>query len=417
MPRTFWLVWAADAVSKAGDAVSAVAIPLVAITAAGAGPVEMGLLGVAQFAPVVALTLPAGAWVDRQRSQRHVLIATDVMRGAVLGTVPLAWISGGVAFSHLWLVLFGSACLATIADVTFASYVPRLVGRSLLVSANARLELSRSAAQVLGPSVAGALLAVVAAPAVIAIDALSFGGSALFLRGIRRPEPPVDAAGLSARATPLADVRDGVRYVLTEPHLRATTLTAATNNLSRSIATVVAILYLVRDAGVSSADIAAGIALGNTGFIVGAALASRLTQRLGIGRAMRVAVSCFAPGMALLAAAPAALALPALVVMTFLNGFGIALHNVNQVSVRQAATPDGMRGRVAAASRLLIFGALPLGTMLGGILGGLLGLRATLWIGAAGLVLGTVPYRVSRVGGLVSLPEPGGDANLRVANG
>jgi MFS family permease len=128
-------------------------------------------------------------------------------------------------------------------------------------------------------------------------------------------------------------------------------------------------------------------------------------------------VSCFAPGMALLAAAPAALALPALVVMTFLNGFGIALHNVNQVSVRQAATPDGMRGRVAAASRLLIFGALPLGTMLGGILGGLLGLRATLWIGAAGLVLGTVPYRVSRVGGLVSLPEPGGDANLRVANG
>jgi hypothetical protein len=91
--------------------------------------------------------------------------------------------------------------------------------------------------------------------------------------------------------------------------------------------------------------------------------------------------------------------------MLFLNGLGIAVHNVNQVSVRQAVTPDRMLARVAAASRLLILGALPAGTLIGGILGTAIGFQNTLLVSAFGLFLGGVPYSVSRVRSLRALPE------------
>jgi hypothetical protein len=119
---------------------------------------------------------------------------------------------------------------------------------------------------------------------------------------------------------------------------------------------------------------------------------------------MRLAVGVFWPGMLLLGLAPVALALPAFTVMVFLNGFGIALHNINQVSVRQAVTPDHLRARVTAASRLLIMGALPAGTLLGGVLGTAIGFQNTILVAAAGLFIGSVPYLVSRVGALQGLP-------------
>jgi hypothetical protein len=90
--------------------------------------------------------------------------------------------------------------------------------------------------------------------------------------------------------------------------------------------------------------------------------------------------------------------------MLFLNGFGIALHNINQVSVRQAVTPDYLRARVAAASRLLILGAMPAGTLIGGVLGAVIGLHGALLVSAFGLFLGSVPYAVSRVRSLQALP-------------
>lgn len=404
--RDFLQLWAAEAISKAGDAVSMVAIPLTAILALDASALEIGALGAAQLLPIVALGLPAGAWVDRTRSRRRVMVAADLGRGLVLATVPLAWVLGVLTIPHLLAVVAVSAALGTFFDVALASYLPSLVGREHLLAANSRLELSRSAALVLGPGAAAVVLRFLAAPIALALDALSFIGSAVLIA--TSPGKETVRAG---SATPIRDraqlrreLLAGVRLALREPHLRAITATAMTNNLSRSIGMVVVLLFLVREAGVGPDAVGLGFALGNSGFIVGALVASRVSARLGTGRAMRLGVGVFWPGMLLLGLAPAAFALPAFTLMVFMHGFGIALHNVNQVSVRQAVTPDHLRARVTAASRLLIMGALPAGTLLGGLLGTAIGLQNTIVVSAAGLFLGSVPYLVSRVGSLQGLP-------------
>jgi MFS family permease len=399
----FIRLWAAESASKAGDAVSMVAIPLTAVIALNASPVEVGLLGAAQLVPIVVLGLPAGTMVDRARSRRRVMVAADVARGLMLSTIPIAWALGVLSFPYLLLVVAVNASLGTFFDVAISAYVPLLVGRDRLVQANARLETSRSAALVLGPGAAGLMMRWVAAPMALALDALSFIASASLVASSRAAEPT-----FSRSLEPVERLRHellaGVRLALREPHLRAITATAMTNNLSRSIGMVVAVLFLVRGANVTPDAVGLGFAAGNTGFVVGALLASRLTGRLGIGRTMRLGVSLFGPGMLLLGIAPPSLALPAFTVMVFLNGFGIAVHNINQVSVRQAVTPDRLRARVAAASRLLIMGALPAGTLVGGILGTAIGFQNTLLVSAAGLFLGSVPYAVSRVRRLRVLP-------------
>jgi predicted MFS family arabinose efflux permease len=246
------------------------------------------------------------------------------------------------------------------------------------------------------------LIAALSAPFALVFDGVSFLASSVLLAASGNEPRPTAAGPPTARRRD--EILAGARLALREPHLRAITATAMTNNLARSMAMVVIVIYLVREAAISPAEVALGFALGNTGFIAGAVVASPVSRSLGVGRAMRCAVSCFWPGMLLLAVAPAAWALPVFTAMLFTNGFGIAVHNVNQVSVRQAVTPDDMRARVAAASRLLVFGAMPAGTLIGGVLGELVGLRPTLLVGAAGLFVGSLYYWFTPVGRLRVLP-------------
>jgi MFS family permease len=121
---------------------------------------------------------------------------------------------------------------------------------------------------------------------------------------------------------------------------------------------------------------------------------------------MQTGVALFGPSMALFALAPAAFAGPTFAIMVFSQGLGIGIHNPSQVTLRQVLTPDQLRARVAAVIRIAIFGALPLGMVLGGVIGELVGLRAALVASAIGLFLGSVPYILARIGRIDALPAP-----------
>jgi MFS family permease len=109
--------------------------------------------------------------------------------------------------------------------------------------------------------------------------------------------------------------------------------------------------------------------------------------------------------MLLFALAPAPLVLPAFTLMVFANGFGIGIHNVNKVTVRQVLTPDRLRARVAAVTRLVIFGAIPVGTLVGGVVAELFGVRVAIVAGALGLFIGRLPYLVVHVTRLRTVDE------------
>src|SRR4029079_4044834 len=266
-------------------------------------------------------------------------------------------------------VAFLISVAGTFFDLAFAGWLTRLLRGDDLHRVNARIELARPTAVVVGPAIGGALVSAFSAPVALIADALSFAASAVLIGSVRRseallgkaldPAPPLSRSALVA----------GLRFVLASPYLRAVLATAGANNLARSIAMGVAVLYLVDVARLPAADVGVAFALGNLGFVVGALVARRVTARIGMGPAMQLAVALFGPGMLVFALAPPQLAGVAFAVMLFANGFGISIHNVNQVTIRQVLIPDPLRGRAAAVFRLVIFGAIPIGTVLGGVIG------------------------------------------------
>src|SRR5947207_3044313 len=150
MPAAFGRLWAGQTISELGSQVTVLALPLVAIKTLHAGPVAVGLLGAAETLPFLLIGLPAGAWVDRHR-RRPLLLAMDLARAFVLVTVPVAYLLDRLVLAQLLAVALAVGVASVIFDVAAQAYVPALVAPGLLLGANARLETSRSAAQVAGP--------------------------------------------------------------------------------------------------------------------------------------------------------------------------------------------------------------------------------------------------------------------------
>lgn len=385
----------AEAATRTGDAVTFVALPLTAVVVLDASPGELALVGLGQALPVVLLSIPIGAWVDRRARRWPLLLASDLARAALLVLIPLAAVTGFLSLPLLVAVGFCVSSAGTVFDLAFAGWLPRLLSGDVLHRANARVELARSGALVVGPGVAGALVAVFSAPIALLADAASFIGSAVLIGSARRAEPRFEPDPTPRRVTD--ELTEGLRFLRRQPLVAAVVATITINNLSRSIALGIAILYLVEVAGMEPASVAVAFGIGNTGFVVGALVARRLTARIGMGPTMQLGVGLFGPSMLLFALAPAALAGQAFCLMLFANGFGIAIHNVNQVTVRQTMTPDRLRARVLSVIRLFGFGAIPIGTLVGGVVGELAGLRAALLLSALGLLVGSLPYLLVRV--------------------
>ncbi len=383
--RDFHLFWPGQAVSLVGSQVSALALPLTAALVLAAGPVQMGLLGAAAFVPFLFLTLPAGAWIDRRR-RRPILIGADIGRGLLIAVIPIAAVAGVLRIELLYLVALGSGCCQVLFDLAYLAHVPSLVPREQLTQANGRLQATASAAEVGGPGIAGLLVQAVGAPLALLLDALSYLVSAVSLRLISTPEPP--PAPSSASPSFRAEVIEGLRFLRRQPVLRACAFEAAQYNLFNQVIIAVLILHATREIGLEPALIGLAFAVGSVGSLVGASLAPRIARRVGVGRAITgsMVVACAAPLLLPLAASSD---LPAVLLATSfaIGGFGVAISNVHIVTLRQAITPDAMLGRLNASYRTLVYGAIPIGSLLGGLLGEVIGLRGTLVVGALGMLV------------------------------
>jgi predicted MFS family arabinose efflux permease len=400
--RDFRLVFAAATASKLGIQVSYIAIPLLAVSTLDASVGQVGLLGTLSTVAFLVIGLPAGAWVDRMR-KRGVQIAADLVRAALLGSVPVAWLLGVLTIEQLYAVVLLAGCGTVFFDVAAQSYLPHVVGRDRLVTANSRLASIDAANLVAGRSAGGYLVQLLTAPVAIAVNALTFLWSAACLVRIRRPEPkPEPKPG--ARLWP--EVREGIRFVLGNPLLRPIALTGALNNLSVQVCVVILPVLFVRELGFSASTLGLFLATGGAGVFVGTNLARRLGDRFGYGRAMWV--------LGLLTM-PVKLVVPFVDhgLLAWLAGLGwllttvqVGVNNVLQVSLRQRITPDRLLGRMNATMRFLLFGALSLGSALAGVVGELAGVRATLWVGVTGLALVWLPPFFSRLRGMRELPPP-----------
>ncbi|GIU95686.1 MAG: MFS transporter [Gaiellaceae bacterium] len=404
----FLKLWAGETISMFGSQVDDLALGLVAILVLDASAFEVAVLGTLNFLPFILFALPAGVWVDRLR-RRPILIGSDVARAALLATIPLAYAIDALTLWHLYAVVFLVGLCQVFFDVAYQSYLPSLVERDQIMEGNSKLEVSRSAAQVTGPGLAGALVEIFTAPYAVLVDALSFVASALFLVGIRkREDPPVRAVTANgSKPSVLGDLREGIAFVLANPNLRAQAGCTASSNFFSSLAFAIVLVFFVRELGLSAGVIGAIFSIGAAGSLIAALTARRIAGRFGIGPTSIAMAALFGPSFLLVAFAPAGhAALPFLVAAQLVFGFTVVVYNIAQVSYRQAICPPRLQGRMNSVMRFMVWGTIPPGTLLGGALATWLGLRGTIVVGALGGGLAFLWLVFSPQRHLRKLPEP-----------
>ena len=174
-------------------------------------------------------------WVDRLR-RRPILIIGDLGRAIAIASIPIAFAFDALTIWQLYVVGFVNGCLTVFFDVAYQSYLPSIVERDQLVEGNSKLEITRSAAQILGPGLAGILIGVFKAPFAMIIDSLSYLWSAFFVFLIRRPEPPVaphDEEAHGPKPSMRQEISVGLRYVTGHRWLRAIAATTGDLELLR----------------------------------------------------------------------------------------------------------------------------------------------------------------------------------------
>ncbi len=396
----FLKLWTAQTISVFGDHFSELAIPLIAVLTLGATPGQMGILTAVTRAPFLLIGLFAGVWVDRL-PRRPVLITGDLGRAIVLLSIPLAAVLGSLSMLHLYAVGLLVGILTVFFDVAYQAYLPALVHRGQLVEGNSKLEATRSLAGLAGPSVAGIVIQLVSAPLAIVLDAISFIASGGLISLIRRRE---ESAQRPARGPVLVEVREGLSVVLGNPLLRSIAGCTGTSNFFSSALFALYILFATRELKLGPAQIGVIFSIGGVTGLIGALMAGRVANRLGVGRTIVGASLLFGLAQVPIAAASAGTAW-LLIVSTMLVSFANPIYNINQVSLRQAITPHGLQGRMNATMRFLVWGTMPLGGVLGGALGTSLGLRAAIAAAAAGGLLAFLWVALSPVRTLRAIPD------------
>jgi MFS family permease len=383
--RSFRRYWSAQTISMFGDQISSVAMPLAAVLLFKASAAQMGYLTALMWLPSLLFGLHAGAWVDRHGRRRATMIAADLGRFVILGSVPVCYGTGVLTLAQMYAVAFGAGVLSVLFGVSDSTLFVSVVPPDRYVDGNSLIYASRALSFVGGPSAGGLLVQLLTAPFAIAADALSFLGSALFLSRIRPAEPPPAQGGKGS-------VIAGARFIVRSPIIRASLCAIATINFFNLAFITLFTLYAVRSLHVIPGVLGVVLGSGAVGGLLGAAVTRRLHAAIGAGRAYVAGCVLFTTPLLLvpLAGGPRPLVLAMLFLAEFGSGTGVMILDISIGSIFAAVIPGDLRARVTGAFQAVNYGTRPLGALAAGGLATLTGLRPTLWLAADGATLGVL---------------------------
>jgi MFS family permease len=381
----FLKLWTGQTVSRLGSVVTRTALPLVALLALGAGPREMAYLVISASVGVLLVGLVAGAWVDRLR-RRPILVWTDVIRAALLFSIPIAYAIGELRIEQLYVVAFFESCLASLFNAAYPAYVPSLIGTERVVDANSKLATSSSIAEIGGPGLAGLLVQIGGAPFAILVDAFSFMVSAVSLAMIRTPEP---LRPVRETATKIAqEIVEGLRAVRNHAIVFPLALRSILGHVFGSFYGVLYSLYLLEDLHLDPLLLGIVISAGGVGSLVGSVFASRAIRALGIGPAIIwMALAASALGVLTPLAQGPVLVATLMVFLPQLIGDGLqTIEGVAEISLVQGLIPDRILGRANATLEVVSHGiGYPIGALAAAAIAEGIGVRGAIAVGWAGM--------------------------------
>jgi predicted MFS family arabinose efflux permease len=384
--RDFKVLLASQGMSALGDAVNFTAMPLLVLALTGSG-FAMGIVGAFQTLPDLVFGMLAGAIADRSDRKRLMFLA-DLGRAVLTAAIPVSVALGGPTLAVILLVAAPLSILRSFFLAGYTASLPALVGRSEVGRANSVFETIYSIGYIVGPSIAGVLASTIGPGPTLAIDALSFGISALGLAFIRRDlRAPVDRP-----IQPLmTEIREGIDYILAHPALRSAVLYWGATCIVMAPLVTATTVYVTRELAFAPSVLGLILTAFGVGTVVGALVSTR-----AIGRAKPAPVMLggnLVMGLALgwFVLVPQ---LPALVVGAVVAGSTQSLVLVTYLTLRTALSPDALLGRIGSTARTISLGLQPIGLLIGGALVDATSASATLALMAvlvAGLSLVFLP--------------------------
>jgi predicted MFS family arabinose efflux permease len=400
--RDFRLLWTGESISSLGSSVSAVALPLVALTDLHASVLMISLLTAAAWLPWLLIGLPAGAWVDRL-PRRRVMLVADLVSLAAYGSIPLAAALGWLSLAQLLVAALAGGTASVFFATAYRAFLPALLDQADLLEGNAKLQGSQQVANVAGPGLAGVIAQATGAVVGVLADAISFGLSAACLALIRRPEP----ARAQSRRRLWPEIGEGLAVLAGDPLLRANTIAGCLANFALTGYEALLVVFLVRVVGLHPGLAGGLMSVLGLGGVAGALMARRLAARVGTSRAV---LYC-----------KAGLALPGLLIPLASRGPGLALFVLGNFAISAGAVagsviwsgflqsyPRQLLGRLSTSIQFFNYGAIPAGAAVAGLIASQLGVRPTLWIMLSGLLLSSLVLLLSPLRRLRDLPEPPG---------
>ncbi|GAB3213776.1 MFS transporter [Marinactinospora endophytica] len=394
------MLWTGSTVSQILGMTSPIAFPLIAADLLSASVPQIAAITAFSYLPWLVLTLPLGVYLGKV-PPRTVLLTADLVRVVVISFVPLAYVLGVLALWQIYVVVALVGACTVCYEIAYQTFPPALLPREDLTRANARLQGGRAVAYTMGPALGGLLVTVLGAPLTPIANAAGFLVSACCVAAMRtRAAPPGQEGG----GTLLRRLGEGLRFVVTRPLLRASTLASAVGNCWFAGYEALVVVFLSREVGLPTGQVGVLVGVAGLGSLVGAGVAGRITRRLGTARALWLPIALVSPfGLLLPATQPGA------GVLLFVAGAlvfcaGFAMFTVGHATLVQIHTPPALLSRTVASTRFFTRSMLFVGGVLGGLLGGMLGTRGALLVIMAGWMLTPLLLAFSPIRRLRDIP-------------
>lgn len=391
----FAKLWIGQSVSLVGDKFMVLTLPLLAVGVLHASAAQATLLSTALFLPFVLLGLPAGAIVERLR-RRAVLMLCDLVQFAAFGLIVVLAANGDFRLWMLLSLVFVAGCATVFFQVAYTSYLPVLfVDGRRLHRANSRLFLSESLSQTIGPVIAGPTVVFLGAVSAVGVNALSFLVSIGSVALIRTREPAARTTGQRGRGWIVRDVKAGFAFTIGHGQLEPVILCGTVYVLFLTVVESSIVLYCGRVLGLGPVDIGLVIGAAATGFPIGNLCSGTVIGRFGVPRTLVLGACVSVVGLVLMPVAGSLGSVAGLIAGSVVHGVGEGTFGPTSLTLRQTAAPPRLLSRVQSIQRFLIWGSMPVGSLLAAVVIACAGLSAAMWVGGVGTVL-CVPILLRR---------------------
>lgn len=398
--RRFGWLWTAYAVSAYGSGLGFGALPLIAVLVLHASPAQVSALSAVGPAVGALIALPLGPWVEFRR-KRPVLIAMDLIRFAVMTTIPVAYAFGRLGFVQLLVVSAVVAAAKIAFNAASGAYLKAIVRPEDLLAANARFESTTWSSIAVGPPLGGAAIGLFGPVTTVVADALSYLCSALAVTAIRGREESPRRTGDPVLA---GELLDGWRHILGHSGLRALYLNQLlVGGLIMATEPLLAVL-LLRELGFPPWQYCLAFAAPCVGGLIGSRLAGRVVRRYGRRRVLRTVGTLRAIWLIGLAfVQPGVVGLATVIVVELAIIISMSLYNPVLATYRLEHTPENRVARTLAAWSISSSTAIAMLSALGGLLAGATSPRTAVTV--AGLLILVSPLLLPRREDAAAAPD------------